>query len=188
MAENSAAIRDLMGIGLSETKAKETLKNEAVSKSVLAAIAAARPVLSLRPGDAFPKTIGNLLYHVGTKTKPRIADRIPLLARYVAEGHIDGENRLNAALAFLMEHLAPELNMGEFDAAIGKGVVVTSADIEETISKLIAQHRDELVALRYSFPVGKLLASARELLKFGDGKDIKNELDVQVGSPFNCQR
>lgn len=42
-----------------------------------------------------PKTTGNLLYHIASKSKPQIRSKIDIVVKYVAEGKIDTEIKLN---------------------------------------------------------------------------------------------
>ncbi|CAG0913875.1 unnamed protein product [Notodromas monacha] len=179
-AARMAELQELLAIGLSEQKAQETLKNRSVTSTILSAISSARAESKLVAPEPFPKLVGNLLYHIGTRAKPQISAHIPLLASYVSSGKIDSEAKLNFALAYLMDHLSPEIDREKFDAAVGVGVQVTSEDVQNTISEVISQHREALLQHRYGYNVGSLLAAARAKLKFGDGKDIKNELDVQL--------
>ncbi|CAG0890012.1 unnamed protein product [Darwinula stevensoni] len=172
-------IAEFKSIGLSEVKAKETAKNEALSGNLLEVISTAREVLQ---GKEFSKNVGTLLYHVASKTKPQIRSHLPLLAKYIAEEKIDTETRLAGALDFLM-HEAPKGEKVDEDAlckASGVGINVTPEEIESTIEKIIDKYREQLLADRYSFNVGKLLAEARQDLKWADGKLVKNELDVQI--------
>jgi hypothetical protein len=48
------------------------------------------------------------------------------------------------------------------------------------VCEVIAEHKDELVERRYSFPVGKLLGAVRESLKWADGKLVKLITEKQV--------
>ena len=50
--------------------------------------------------------------------------------------------------------------------------------------ELIAEHREELLERRYSFPIGKLLGVVRETLKWADGKLVKSITEQQVKGHF----
>ena len=80
-------------IGLSETKAKETLKNSHLTNNLQTVIKAASAKSNELNGIK-----GNLLYNIASKTKPQISSRIPMLSEYVALDKIDSEVRLNAAM------------------------------------------------------------------------------------------
>ena len=81
------------GIGLNETKAKETLKNVHLTSNLRYVINAASAKSSELDGIK-----GNLLYNIASKTKSQIISHIPILSEYVALGKIDSEARLNAAI------------------------------------------------------------------------------------------
>ena len=52
------------------------------------------------------------------------------------------------------------------------------------VCELIAEHREELLERRYSFPIGKLLGVVRETLKWADGKLVKSITEQQVKGNF----
>ena len=95
------------GIGLSEAKAKETLKNSHLTSNLKNAINAASAKSSELDGIK-----GNLLYNIASKTKSQIISHIPMLSEYVALGKIDSESRLNAAIGKLL--------LGHFRSEIGQ--------------------------------------------------------------------
>ena len=80
-------------IGLTETKAKETLKNANLTNNLVRVIKYAMEKSSELDG-----TKGNLLYNIASKIKSQISHHIPLLGEYVALGKIDSEIRLNCAI------------------------------------------------------------------------------------------
>jgi len=71
-------IAQFQALGMSEQKAKETLKNANVTKNLQLALAAAGSA-SLSDGT------GMLIYHMATKLKPQTAEQLPLLVRYIVE-------------------------------------------------------------------------------------------------------
>lgn len=165
-----------VGIGLSEVKAKETAKNSNVSANLKSCINAASSVSS---GET-SKAHGMLLYHIATKIKPQISMQIPLLSRYVAEGKIDSELRLNAAMDYLISNPLGDVDIKAFEESCGVGVVVTPEQIEQEVEKVIKKYQAELVEKRYRFNVGPLMSEVRNNLKWGDGKVIKSEIELQV--------
>ena len=86
-------IESLKSIGLTESKAKETLKNANLTNNLKCVINSAEQHSKDLGGSK-----GNLLYNIASKTKAQISHRIPLLGEYVALGKIDSEVRLNAAI------------------------------------------------------------------------------------------
>lgn len=118
-----------VSIGLSEAKAKETLKNTAVSahlKSCIDIVSSQDKLIgstqlslplndwqflksqplnlyafqqgSQHTNNGVSKAHGMLLYHIATKIKAQISGHLALLTKYVVEGKIDSELRLNGNL------------------------------------------------------------------------------------------
>ncbi|XP_056896848.1 glutamine--tRNA ligase [Takifugu flavidus] len=162
-------------IGLSEQKAKETLKNEALSSSLKEAIAQAQRV-SGSAGVA--KATGTLLYTMVSRLKD--SKRLAFLSDSIAQRKICTEQQLSAALDFVRDHPQDPINQKQFDEACGVGVVVTPEQIENAVEAVIQKHKEQLLKERYRFNMGLLMGEARTVLKWADGKAIKNEVDMQV--------
>lgn len=73
-------VKTFQSIGLSEAKAKETLKNSNLSKMLENVIRCAK---DSRPGHDLT-SVGSLLYHIASKVKPQIYPHVGVLARYVS--------------------------------------------------------------------------------------------------------
>ena len=121
-----------MKIGLTEQKAKETLKNKNLSKSLgLVVDEAAGQAAEL-------DKVGNLLYHVASKMKPQVFQYMPLLVKYICSGQLD-ELRLNAALdvvtKFPPNKSVSDVDLKLFEESCGIGVVVTPAQIEDAVEE-----------------------------------------------------
>ncbi|KAG7472238.1 hypothetical protein MATL_G00106670 [Megalops atlanticus] len=162
-------------IGLSEQKAKETLKNESLSALLKEAITVAQGAL----GDTcVDKATGCLLYSMASRLKdPR---RLAFLAEQIARRRITTELQVTAALDFVKSHPQDPINQPEFDQACGVGVVITPEQIEDAVEVTIRKHRNQLLEERYRFNMGLLMGEARAALKWADGKILKNEVDMQV--------
>ncbi|CAL7935098.1 unnamed protein product [Xylocopa violacea] len=161
-------------IGLSELKAKETLKNKQVSNNLKLAITEAD-----KHGIITPE-IGILLYHLASKIKNQIADKSPFIAKYIAEKKLDTIQRVDAGLNYLLNHIKGNVDVPEFEKECGVGVVISPEEIECEVEKVINTHRTEIIEKRYHFNVGPLMQQVRNTLKWADGKAIKNEFDVQM--------
>uniref|UniRef100_A0A671KSA0 Glutamine--tRNA ligase n=1 Tax=Sinocyclocheilus anshuiensis TaxID=1608454 RepID=A0A671KSA0_9TELE len=162
-------------IGLSEQKAKETLKNEALSSTFKKAIEQAQGLLGSASID---KTAGTLLYNMVTRLKDY--NRLSFLTKYIVTRKITSELQLSAALDFIKSHPQENMDRLEFEAACGVGVMVTPEQIEDVVELIIRKHKDQLLAERYRFNMGILMGEARTALKWADGKMVKNEVDMQV--------
>uniref|UniRef100_A0A8C2WQ35 Glutamine--tRNA ligase n=1 Tax=Cyclopterus lumpus TaxID=8103 RepID=A0A8C2WQ35_CYCLU len=162
-------------IGLSEQKAKETLKNEALSSALKDAIIQARRTCGASGVD---KAIGTLLYSMASRLKD--PKRLAFLSDGIVQCKICTELQLAAALEFVKSHPQDPINQGEFDEACGVGVAITPEQIEEAVESLIKKHKEQLLKERYHFNMGLLMGEARSALKWADGKVVKNEVDLQV--------
>ncbi|KFM68600.1 putative glutamine--tRNA ligase, partial [Stegodyphus mimosarum] len=176
MSQDLTVLNNLMSIGLSEQKAKETAKNEKLCKELIHVIELANK----SSANGIAKATGNLLYHIASKVKPQIQSKVELLVQYVVENKVDSEIKLNAAITYLMNHADENVNIKEFEKNCGVGVTVSPEEIEKVVEKVIASHKAELVEKRYSFNTGLLMAEARKELPFADGKYIKNEVELQI--------
>ncbi|XP_071081641.1 glutamine--tRNA ligase-like [Haliotis cracherodii] len=166
-----------VGIGLSEQKAKETLKNEQLTQNLKHTIDQAE---KYAPGQVANKDVGKLLYSLATKLKAQIKTHQSMLVEYVAKKKIASEAQLTAALEYLLSNPIEPVDKGQFEQACGVGVVITPEEIETAVEKVIGKYKNDLVEKRYRFNSGLLLSEARNSLKWADGKAIKNEVDMQI--------
>ncbi|TRY62895.1 hypothetical protein TCAL_00369 [Tigriopus californicus] len=167
-------------IGLSETKAKETIKNGKLAAALKSVIEAAK-----KAGDAGSKpekltACGPLLYNAAAKMKPQVFHHAPFLVQYIMEGKIDSEVRLAAALDFLLKNPGQNIDPVAFEGHCGVGVQVTPEQIEQAVEKVLAQNRAELLEKRYRFQSGIFMGEIRKVLPWADGKAVKNEIDLQI--------
>ncbi|XP_065911803.1 glutamine--tRNA ligase-like [Dysidea avara] len=167
-------LRLFQSIGLSEAKAKETAKNSALSKNLTWIITEATTLCS----GHISKQIGVLLYHVATRFKGS-QDNTKLLLSYVCTEKIVSELQLNAAFDFLKRYPL-DINVTEFETSCGVGVVVTTKDIEDEVTKVINAHKIEILEKRYKCNIGSIIGSVRASLKWADGKILKSEVDKQL--------
>ncbi|XP_051950388.1 glutamine--tRNA ligase-like [Xyrauchen texanus] len=165
----------LMSIGLSEQKAKETLKNEVLSSTLKKAIEQARGLLGSAGID---KTSGTSLYSMVTRLKD--VNLLSFLTEYIVTRKLTTDLQLSVALDFVKSHPRDPVDRSEFEKACGVGVVVTSEQIENKVELIIKKYKDQLLAERYRFNMGILMGEARVALKWADGKMVKNEVDMQV--------
>ncbi|KAJ8933092.1 hypothetical protein NQ314_014220 [Rhamnusium bicolor] len=173
MAQNDEeTIKAFKRLGLSEQKAKETLKNGAVSNTLLS-------ILNEVSGIELSEGSGILLYHLATKIKPQIAHHLPLIVKYIATRKLDSTFRVDKAIEFAVLHIK-DLNTQELEKFCGVGISVTPEEIENVVEKLIAENKKDLLEKRYRFNTGPLMQKVRIQLPWADGKAVKSEIDVQV--------
>uniref|UniRef100_A0A8B9EJ12 glutamine--tRNA ligase n=1 Tax=Anser cygnoides TaxID=8845 RepID=A0A8B9EJ12_ANSCY len=142
------------GIGLSEAKARETLRNAALSAQLRRAVLQARGAL----GSGLDKATGALLYNAAARL--RDPGRLAFLVAYIGRGDIRSDLQLGGAAR-------PGGPGGPYGEIWG-------------VEAVISRHREELLAERYRFNMGLLMGEARSRLQWADGKSIKNEVDLQV--------
>lgn len=159
----------------SETKAKETLKNANVTKNLTAALTECK-------GQTLSEGAGNLLYHMASKIKQQIIHQLPLLVKYIVSDKLDTTIRVDAALAYLLKNglQGAKINTDDFEKHCGVGVVVTPEEIERYVEASITRNKAALQEQRYRFNVFKLMQEVRDELPWADGKQVKNEIDVQI--------
>ncbi|KAJ8257376.1 hypothetical protein GJAV_G00184940 [Gymnothorax javanicus] len=162
-------------IGLSEQKAKETLKNESLSVMLTEVINQAKVVLGDRSVD---KAIGTLLYSMTSRMKS--PQHLLFLTEQIALCKITTDLQLSAALDYVKSHPKEPINKQEFDEVCGVGVLITPEQIEDMVEVVIKKHREQLIKERYRYNMGLLMGEVRAALKWADGKIIKNEVDMQV--------
>lgn len=161
-------------LGLSETKVNETIKNKTLS-ALLGSI-----VDEAQGKGELNKNVGNLLYQLGTKLPQQFHKHLPLLVGYVADGRINQEAKLTAAIKFVQNHVSGEINLSEFATTCGIGVEVSQDEIESSVALIIGKHKEALLSQRYRYNVGPLIGQVRSNLPWADSKKVKEEIDLQV--------
>ncbi|XP_071960107.1 glutamine--tRNA ligase-like [Antedon mediterranea] len=164
-----------ISIGLSEQKAKETVKNEALSNELKQVIEHAQKI---NKGASIEKTIGTLLYHVATRSKNK--KRNNFITEYVVHKKITSEAQLTASFEYFRCNPLDPVDVKAFDEACGVGVVVTPEEIEDTVEEVLEKHKDNLLEKRYHYNTGLIMGEVRQKLKWADTKMVKSEIDMQV--------
>ncbi|OQV13125.1 putative glutamine--tRNA ligase [Hypsibius exemplaris] len=165
-----------MEVGLSEEKAKETAKNDHVAKNFKNAIEQAKKHIA----GAIPKPVANLLYSLASKVKDQASTHVPFLVEYIANGKINSELQLTAALDFALAHAAGDIKRAEFEKGCGVGVSYTDTEVVKAVAAVLAANTEGLIENRYRFVVGPLLVEARKAVPWVEGKRLKDEVDRQI--------
>lgn len=160
-------------IGLSEQKAKETAKNDNLTKRLKSVLEEATKYSSV-------SEFGALYYYLSSKLKAQQEKHIPLLVEHIATKKLDNVQRVDAALQYLLSDIKSNVDMKTFEEWCGIGVVVTGEQIEQVVEEVLQKHRNDILDKRYRFNCGPVLQEVRNKLKWADGKDVKNEVDLQV--------
>lgn len=178
MADVEALVLKFQRVGLSEAKAKETVKNKTVSSNLSQLVDWAGDGTDIGGGR------GNLLYHTASKMKPQIWSLAPLVVTYITSDKLDTEQRLSAAIDYFLK-LPPGTSVGDVDTkkldeAAGVGVIVTAEEIEQAVEVAIKEVKDEVEKARWRYNTGPLMGKVRGQLKWADGKAIKSEFELQL--------
>lgn len=163
-----------ISIGLKEPKAKETLKNETVSFHLKTAIDEANKL-----GEISPE-MGVLLYFLASKIKTQITQHIPLLVKYISSKNLDTQQRVEAALNYLLGCANNKIDIKALEESSGVGVVITPEQIEYTVEDVIQKYKTDILEKRYRFNTGLIMQDVNTKLKWADGKMVKSEVDLQI--------
>lgn len=119
---------------------------------------------------------------MASKIKAQIIHRLPLLVTYITSKKLDTAQRVDAALEFLLKSgtQGTEINTNDLDKHCGVGIVVTPEEIERFVEESIVKNKDALLEQRYRFNSFKIMQEVREKSPWADGKQVKNEVDVQI--------
>lgn len=161
-------------LGLSDQKVKETQKNEPLTATLTSVIDKATSVCPIS------KSSGKLLYSLGTKLPKQFHSHLPFITAYVADGRINQEAKLTAAIKFVQDHVSGAIDKASFEKSCGVGIEVSQDDIESAVAKVIATNKETIVAQRYRFNVGSLMGPVRSSLKWADSGKLKEEFDLQI--------
>lgn len=175
MSENDDLIKQFISLGMTEQKAKETLKNANVTNNL-------KLIFKEFAGQTLQDGVGMLLYHLATKIKPQIINHLKLLVNYIISKKLDTSVRVDVALEFLLSHgpQKPNVDTNELDKICGVGIVVSPEEIDRTVEGLITKNKSEILEQRYRFNAFKIMQEVRGLLPWADGKAVKNEVEVQI--------
>lgn len=176
MANTADLIPKFMALGMSEQKAKETVKNANVTKHLEAALNECK-------GATLADGVGMLLYHLATKIKPQtVQNGLPIFVKLIVDKKLDTTVRIDVALEFVLSRAQSKeaINIAELETACGVGVVVTPEQIEAAVDEVIKANKAAILEQRYRFNVGKIMQEIRTKLPWADGKHVKSEIEVQL--------
>lgn len=171
---------NLVALGLSEQKAKETIKNAGLSKILSAAFESLEK--QKKKVDELPKGAGMLIYHCCSKIKTQSMAHLDLIVSLINVNKLDTTLRVDYALDFVLNHgvTNTNINVADLEKHCGVGIVVTPEEIDKAVEEVLTKNKAEIVEQRYRFNVGKILQDVRGKLLWADGKAVKSEVDVQI--------
>lgn len=178
--ESSDILPKLISLGLSEQKAKETLKNAALSKVLTSAFTALEN--QKKSVSNLPKGAGMLIYHLCSKIKSQSLGHLDMLVSLIVVNRLDTTLRVDCALEYVLNKCVTSayINVADLEQHCGVGIVVTPEEIDKAVEEILSKNKLELVDQRYRFNIGRILQEVRSKLPWADGKAVKSEVDVQV--------
>eukprot|EP00118_Oscarella_pearsei_P002818 m.11750 g.11750 ORF g.11750 m.11750 type:complete len:759 (+) comp23586_c0_seq2:134-2410(+) len=163
-------------IGLTEEKAVQTLKNAPLSKSLEQIILEAK-----KHSPCVDWSVGKVLYAIASRVKS--PQRLAFLAEYVATKRLASGPQTDAAIDYMKSCPVDPIDAKDFELSCGVGVAISTEEVQQKVAVLIGEHKEELMAQRYRFNPGILMAASRKTdLKWADGKTVKAEMDKQVAA------
>jgi len=160
-------------IGLEKNVVSNTIANPDVTNALVG-------VLQTADVTECDKKLGNLLYGVATKLPKSLENKRTTLTTYVADGRINSNQKLDAAVTYLKKLGLDEMDIADFEKNCGVGVEVTAEDIKATAKQIIDEKQEEIKKTRYRTPIGMLLLKARDLQPWADGKLMKEVLEGEL--------
>lgn len=170
-------------IGLTEQKAKETIKNKSLADKLENVIVKATSDQKIGKTDKqtkIDKQIGVLLYSLSSAPL-NSGEKIDYILKYVVNRKIGTVQQLNAAVEFMKKHAEVcSINEKDFELECGVNVVYTPDQIEESVEKVLKKYLEEIKEKRYRYNTGALLGEVSKTLKWVDMKKVKSEIDMQM--------
>lgn len=123
MANSDEIITNFISLGLSEQKAKETLKNASLTKVLLLALDSLKS--QKRKVEDLPKTFGVLIYHLCSKIKAQSMQHLNLLVGMIADNKLDNTLRIDFSLEYVLTHSVKVdlINVAELEKYCGVNVL-----------------------------------------------------------------
>ncbi|EGC39969.1 hypothetical protein DICPUDRAFT_44848 [Dictyostelium purpureum] len=160
-----------LSIGLDQKRAKDTLKNEALTQTL-------KSIITEAGVTTCDKSIGNNLYSlaVGNINSPIRAN----VSKAIAEEKIKSDLQLKSAIQFLKDNTS--FDEAKFNKDCGVGIVITEEQIQKSIDALFAEKAAEISEKKWHIPIGDLLNPLKrnEDLKWADFKVVKTLLDKKL--------
>ncbi|XP_066030450.1 glutamine--tRNA ligase-like isoform X2 [Pocillopora verrucosa] len=115
-------------IGLSEQKAQETLKNDALSKRLESIIT----LVKEKSTDAIEKPTGVLMYSLAS-SNIKDESQIKFVSNYIANKKLASAIQLTAAVDFMKANPVLPVDVAAFEKNCGIGVNITPDQIEDCV-------------------------------------------------------
>ncbi|KAJ1935055.1 Glutaminyl-tRNA synthetase, partial [Linderina pennispora] len=172
-----ASVEDLTtkfaSLGLTGDKAKEAAGNKKLAPTL-------NTIVDATGQSSFEKSMGMLLYSLGTTATKEKTPHVEYIARAIASGRLASSEQVSAATKFCAKN-DPTANEQAFDEACGVGVEVSDAVIAQYVTAVIDSMKAMLVEQRYR-ALGRALGAVKKTpeLRWANSGKVKDEFDAQV--------
>ncbi|KAF9351081.1 hypothetical protein BGX26_010814 [Mortierella sp. AD094] len=174
---NDSILLLFQNIGLTETKAKETIKNKTLAPTLEKAILAAG--FGNTPCE---RSTGALIYFLASTigNTPGAIPNLDYLAIAIRDSKLKTTNQVAAAIRFVSGK--NEIDETLFNEECGVGIVVTKEDIVKAVNDYTESVKDKLIKDRYKF-FGAYFGGVKKIipsLKWANGGEIKEVVDSKM--------
>lgn len=165
-------------VGIDPTRAATTVKNKRFATALHDTIHEAGVQ------DGAEKAIGVMLDSLAGNLPESSIKYRKFIAGKIVNRDLKTDEQLQAAIKYVAQLKTDSVDEAAFDGACGVGVVVSDADIKKAAAETVQKHRDSLAAERYTFSVGTLLKSAKEVgqMRWAPSKALKDAVDAEVAA------
>lgn len=173
-AEKTEARELFIKCGIDARRADETLKNPVLLEALSSVL---KKALSIEGCDM--KNVVNHLYSVASTLPASASVHRNTLVDYIVSNKI-GKLNIMQSIAYLKKLGSDPPNATDFEKECGVGVVVTKEEVRSTVDGMIKEKRDEIVEQRYRYPIGQFYGVVKDVLKWANPQDIKEEVDAKI--------
>ncbi|KAI6653275.1 Glutamine--tRNA ligase-like [Oopsacas minuta] len=174
MAESSSNILKEF-FKFSDEKCTETLKNKSLTTTLLQVSEECKAQLASHP---IPATAPTLLYQLASKLKGH-ENHFPFIIKYILNSKIKTDAKFSAAIQYIKSNFR-SINPPEFEQFCGIGIEVSVGEVENCVDQLIETNKDVILQRRYRYNKGEMVGKVRAVLKWADGKVIKEVIDSKI--------
>eukprot|EP00055_Hartaetosiga_balthica_P002449 m.4010 g.4010 ORF g.4010 m.4010 type:complete len:630 (-) comp2159_c0_seq1:1033-2922(-) len=169
------SLEELVSLGVSEAKAKQSIK----SKEVIASCRFFIDEATKRGGD-LSSELGLKIFDISSKVKMAVREESRmLLLDYLfkpEDVRLSTPEQLKAAIKFINEAGEKEVNEEDFAKSSGSGVVVTLEEVITKINEVIATDREQVDEMGWGYEV-KVMQQVLQALPFASGSDVRKQIE-----------
>eukprot|EP00056_Hartaetosiga_gracilis_P005276 m.83129 g.83129 ORF g.83129 m.83129 type:complete len:638 (+) comp12111_c0_seq1:65-1978(+) len=173
--ESPVSVEELVALGVSENKAKQSVKSRDVAASSRFFIDEAKA----RGGDLTSKDFGLMIMDIASKVKMSVREELRMmLLDYLfkpEDVRLSTPEQLKAAIKFVNGAGDKAVTEEEFATASGSGVVVSAEDITTKINEVIEAERANIDEMGWGYEV-KVMQQVLKALPFAPGSEVRKQI------------